>query len=182
MPEKPATQPASAATPIDKFSQCHAGILLQLEEFRQLPALLAPMPRARQIAERLSEFFRTTAFQHHHDEEQELFPAVLAASQEGEERTHVQMLVTALTREHREIEKQWRALAPEIDKLAAGHMAAIDSYAVRDLIDQYNTHARFEEMEFLPLSEQILGRQNEHPANLGLTLHMRRRPQPPVDI
>ena len=45
------------------------------------------------------------------------------------------------------------------------------------LIAQYKEHARFEETEFLPLSEQILGRNNHHMAALGLSLHMRHQPK-----
>ncbi len=36
--------------------------------------------------------------------------------------------------------------------------------------------ARCEELEFLPLSEQILGRNGNHMAALGLSLHMRHQP------
>ncbi|MEZ5652848.1 MAG: hypothetical protein R3E87_20115 [Burkholderiaceae bacterium] len=41
------------------------------------------------------------------------------------------------------------------------------------LIDAYLAHARFEEQEFLPLSELILNRDGNHMAALGLALHAR---------
>ena len=41
---------------------------------------------------------------------------------------------------------------------------------------QYQAHARFEEQEFLPLSEKILSRNGDHMAALGLSLHMRHQP------
>jgi hypothetical protein len=42
----------------------------------------------------------------------------------------------------------------------------------------YNAHANYEETEFLPLAETILGRNANHMAALGLSLHMRHTPIP----
>ncbi|MDR2156033.1 MAG: hemerythrin domain-containing protein [Burkholderiaceae bacterium] len=166
--------------PLDNFSQCHAGILTQLDHFQELPALLAPMMRAHQIAANMIHFFRATAFEHHQDEERELFPAVLDSSQAGEEHERVKTLIDVLTREHRALEKQWIELEPQLRKLTKGQPAKVDPEAVRQLVDQYREHARLEEMEFLPLSEKILGRNSNHMAALGLSLHMRhQRTLPP---
>lgn len=180
------TQPPVPAVdtdePLNNFSQCHAGILNHLDDFRDLAALLAPVQRAHQLAENMLMFFRPAAFEHHQEEEHELFPAVLASSQEGEERDHVQVLINALTREHRDIEQQWAALEPQLKKLARGQPVDIDPDAIRQLVDQYKAHARFEELEFLPMSERILGRNNDHMAALGLSLHMRHQPTMPAYI
>jgi hemerythrin-like domain-containing protein len=168
--------------PLNNFSHCHAGILHQLDHLRDLAGLLAPARRAHQIASDMLGFFRPAAFEHHQEEERELFPAVLASSLPGEERQHVQVLVDALTREHRDIERQWAALEPHLKKLAKGQPTVVDPDAIRDLVDQYKAHARFEEMEFLPLSQQILGRNGNHLAALGLSLHIRHQPRPPAYI
>ncbi len=177
-PPKPAMSqtPVDPHQPLSNFSNCHEGILRQLDEFGELPALLAPAQRARQIAERLLAFFREAVFEHHQDEERELFPAVLASSQSGAERERVKLLVDALTREHRDVEQQWKALEPQLKKLVKGQPAELDPDAIARLIQQYHAHARFEEAEFLPLSERILGRDSNHMAALGLSLHMRHRP------
>ena len=57
-----------------------------------------------------------------------------------------------------------------------GQPADVDPQDVRSLVAQYQAHARFEEQEFLPLSEQILSRNSDHMAALGLSLHMRHQP------
>ncbi len=44
--------------------------------------------------------------------------------------------------------------------------------------NRYQSHAQFEEQEFLPLARQILGRDGNHLAALGLALHMRHVPLP----
>ncbi len=165
--------PVNADEPLSNFSQCHAGILRHLDTFGELPALLAPAQRAREVAEDIVRFFRSAAFEHHQEEERELFPAVLADAQPGEERERVRQMIEALTREHRDIEKQWNALEPGLKKLAKGQPTDIEAQAVAQLVDQYKAHAHFEERDFLPLSEKILSRNSHHMAALGLSLHMR---------
>jgi hypothetical protein len=78
--------PIDTDAPLTNFSQCHAGILRHLNDFGQLPELLEPAQRLRQIAERFVEFFREAVFEHHQEEERELFPAVLASAEPGPER------------------------------------------------------------------------------------------------
>ena len=132
--------------------------------------------RARQIAQQTIDFFHEAVFAHHTEEEKDLFRIVLAKAEAGEEHERVRRLVDQLTAEHRDIEAQWNLLEPQLKKLAKGQPAEVDGEAVRRLVEQYKAHARFEELEFLPLSEQILGRNGNHMAALGLSLHMRHQP------
>ena len=112
--------PVDTDVPLNNFSHCHAGILRHLDTFGELPALLAPAQRARAVAENIVKFFRAAAFEHHEEEEQELFTAVLADARPGEERERVQAMIALLTREHRDIEAQWNLLEPQLKKLAKG--------------------------------------------------------------
>ena len=66
--------------PISNFTNCHSGILKRLNALDELPALLAPAARAKQIAEESLVFFREAIFEHHLEEERELFPAVMASA------------------------------------------------------------------------------------------------------
>ena len=83
-------------SPIQDFSHCHEGIVKKLELLGELPALLAPVERARHIAATALDFFREAIVEHHTDEERELFPAVLASAQAGDEKARVQAMVTRL--------------------------------------------------------------------------------------
>lgn len=165
--------PAGDRTPIDDFSQCHAGILNHLQALSTLPALLEPAARARQIAGDTARFFREAVFEHHAEEERELFPAVLASASEGSERQRVQALVQALTAGHRQIEAQWRRLEPGLEAVANGKDAVLDAAAVEALVASYERHARHEEEQFLPLARDILGRNSNHMAALGMSMHLR---------
>ncbi|MCU0958152.1 MAG: hemerythrin domain-containing protein [Hydrogenophaga sp.] len=160
-------------TPISNFNNCHVGILRRLNSLGELPALLEPAARARQIAEESLEFFREAIFEHHLEEERELFPAVIASAQPGEELQRVKAMAQRLTDEHRAIEKLWKSLEKGLKQVSKGQGTELDVSDLQRLVAEYQAHAHHEETEFLPLSEQILGRNSNHMAALGMSLHMR---------
>lgn len=162
--------------PIQDFSHCHDGIVSKLDMLGELPDLLAPAARARDIAEKAVTFFHVAIFEHHQDEERELFPAVLSSADPGEETAHVQAMVRRLTDEHRALEALWQKLESGLRKLAKGQLSDIHVAEVQRLVTQYKAHAAYEEAEFLPLSQTILGRNANHLSALGLSLHMRHTP------
>jgi len=116
-------------------------------------------------------------YAHHADEERELFPAVLASAQPGEERERVQLMARQLTEEHRIVEAAWARLEPELKKVAKGQSFALDAEGVAHLVHNYLAHAAYEEKEFLPLAQTILGRNSNHMAALGMSLHIRHTPK-----
>jgi hemerythrin-like domain-containing protein len=170
-PGQPAAPPADE--PIANFSQCHVGIVQQLNALGELPALMDPAMRARQIATQTLGFFDEVILQHHAEEERELFPAVLQSATHGEELERVEGIVARLTAEHRQIEACWAGIKPQLKQVAKGHDARLDKVAIEQLVSDYRAHAAFEEEVFLPLSQTILGRNANHMAALGLSLHIR---------
>ncbi len=170
--------PPLDATPVEGFSDCHRGLLCGLREFAALPELLAAAERARDVAAATLKLFETGILQHHAEEEDELFDAVLRSAAAGEEREHVRAMVERLTAEHRVVEKLWKTHQPAVRRAAAGQPAQLNAEAVAALIGAYNAHAAFEELEFLPLAARILGRDSNHMAALGLSLHLRHAPSP----
>jgi hemerythrin-like domain-containing protein len=170
--ERPAP-PAPEASPVDDFSQCHAGIVGQLQVLDELSALLEPAARARRIAADTTKFFREVVYEHHQEEERELFPAVIASATDGTEREKVERIVAALTAEHRSVEAEWERLEPKLKAVAKGQEADLLPGEIDALVQTYLAHARYEEEEFLPLAQQILGRNRNHLAALGVALHLR---------
>jgi len=167
------TPAAPDSAPIQSFADCHVGIVSHLQQLARLPALLEPARQARQIADETLTFFKTVVHEHHAEEERELFPAVLASARKGEERDDVQAIVDRLTQEHRQIEAAWSGLERALKAVAKGGDADLDGAAVTALVTDYLAHARYEEGVFLPLSQQILGRNSNHMAALGMSLHLR---------
>lgn len=166
-----------ADAPLAGFSRCHEGILNHLEVLGGLPVLAEAAARARALAAETQRFFRAAVYEHHQEEERELFPAVLASATPGGEREQVQAIVRQLTEEHREVEAAFEKLEPSLKRLAKGQDAPLApaelTAQVGALVTRYGEHARYEENEFLPLAERILGRNGNHLAALGLSLHMR---------
>ena len=169
---------ADANAPIQDFSQCHAGIIKRLHLLGELPALLAPAERASQIALRSVAFFREAIFEHHLDEERELFPVVLSHAEKGAEHERVNAMVKRLTDEHRELETLWKQLEPGLKKVSKGRFDDVSADDVQSLVAKYLAHAEYEEKEFLPLSQTILARNANHMAALGLSLHLRHAHEP----
>lgn len=163
----------SPGTPLDTFGKCHVGILAQLDTLAGLPLLMAAAAQAREAAARLLAFFDDVVVEHHADEERDLFPAVLASTIDGDERARVQSVVDRLTAEHREIEAAWGQLKPSLRQAAKGRDGQLDAATVAAVTDLYRAHAEFEEQVFLPLSHEILGRDGNHMAALGVALHLR---------
>nr|WP_319563677.1 hemerythrin domain-containing protein [uncultured Rhodoferax sp.] len=167
---------SAPSEPIQDFSNCHEGILNKFDMLSELSALLAPAARARDIAESALAFFCEAIFEHHLDEERELFPAVLSHANIGDEAEHVKAMIKRLTDEHRELEGVWKRLESKLKKVAKGQISDISLTEIERLLTQYRAHAEFEEQEFLPLSQSILGRNANHLSALGLSLHMRHNP------
>ena len=166
-------KPAAPDAPISNFTNCHSGILKRLNALDELPALLEPAARARQLAEQSLEFFREAIFEHHLEEERELFPAVIASAQPGDEMSRLKSMAQRLTDEHRRIEALWKTLESGLKRVAKGQGTDLNTADLQRLVVEYKAHAAFEEAEFLPLSETILSRNSNHMAALGMSLHMR---------
>ena len=162
--------------PIDHFSHCHVGIFAQLSRMGDLPALLAPAAQARKIAAQSLNFFSKGMYEHHSEEEKDLFPAVRSSAHVGEERMKVEALIDQLVADHRALEKLWESLEPGLNKVAKGQDTTLDTAALQSMVERYQAHATLEEKQFLPLAEEILGRNSNHMAALGLSLHMRHVP------
>lgn len=158
---------------INLFADCHVGIVSHLDALSSLDQLLDAASRARQIARQALKFFDEMILDHHEDEERELFPTVRKYAAAGTERDTVNALADRLVADHRQLEKQWKALKPQLERIADGEDTAFDAEAAARLIAGYKAHAHFEETRFLPLAEQILGRDDAELARLGYALHIR---------
>lgn len=167
------TAESNHAAPISNFTSCHSGILKSLNALDELPALLQPEARARQIAEQSLAFYREAIFEHHQEEERELFPAVIASAQPSDELGRVKAMAQRLTEEHRRVEALWKTLESGLNRVAKGQSTDLNIADLHRLVAEYTAHAGYEEAEFLSLSETILSHNSNHMAALGMSLHMR---------
>ncbi|MBW7923214.1 MAG: hemerythrin domain-containing protein [Burkholderiaceae bacterium] len=169
-------EPASnTADPLRDFSRSHAGILIRLEQLRELATKLsqggAERRALRERAHEIVSFFHEAVIGHHAEEEDSLFPAVARSAAAGDETALVVALAERLTREHRQIEDDWKAIEPALARLSRGRGAELDAGIVARLCDRYAAHAQFEESGYLPLAAKILDADDQ--ASLALALHVR---------
>lgn len=163
----------STDTPLSEFADCHSSIVQHLQQLADLPALLPVAQAARQKAAVALEFFNRVIYQHHTEEEKDLFPLVQRCAQVGAERDQAQHIARELTDQHRELEALWESLEPGLKKVAHGKDSALNPDQLARLVQRYNDHAHYEETVYLPLCKEILGRHDASLAALGLSLHMR---------
>jgi hemerythrin-like domain-containing protein len=166
-------QATEADLPLQDFSSCHAGFVAVLETALGLPKMTVTAARSRSCAADMLKMFRDSLLAHHDDEERDLFPAVLRIAQPGEEAQRARTMVTQLVREHREIAELWKQLEPVVQAIANGYLPRLDAALLHELVTRFNEHVRIEEEEFLPFAQQVLARQSEDLAMLGLTMHRR---------
>lgn len=159
--------------PIQNFSDCHVGIVNALKDLRTLSFQQGEPRQRRELAGRTLTFFRDVVATHHSEEETDLFPAVQADASVPEEREKVEALVAQLVSEHRRVEGLYGRVAPTLLIMERGGDVSLDAALVAELVERYLAHARFEEAVFLPLAQKILGRNSNHMAALGLSLHIR---------
>jgi len=173
MSDSPTRQPTEAEVPLQDFSRCHDGFVTVLEAGLGLPEMIVTAARSRSCAADMLKMFRDRLLAHHDDEERDLFPAVIRVAQPGEEADRARAMVAQLVREHREIAQLWKQLEPAVQAIANGYLPRLDSALLHELVRRFNEHVRTEEEAFLPFAQQVLARQAEDMATLGLALHHR---------
>lgn len=173
MSDTPTRQATGADAPLQDFSRCHVGFVTVLETSLGLPEMLATAARSRTCAADMLKMFRDRLLAHHDDEERDLFPAVLRVAQPGAEAKRAAAMVEQLVREHREIAQLWKQLEPAVQAVANGYLPRLDAALLQEIVKRFNEHVRVEEEEFLPFAQQVLARQAEDMAMLGLALHQR---------
>jgi hemerythrin-like domain-containing protein len=158
--------------PLTDFSSCHADILQSLKLLRSVAKSSGGKdPEGRKTAANLLKFFDEVVIEHHRDEEQELFVAVLQSTKGSDEAKHAKAMVNRLVDEHLKLEKLWKDIKPQLKRIVKGKTIKLNKPVIRQLADDYQAHAEFEEQEFLPFAARVL--QEQGLSALGLSLHLK---------
>ncbi len=116
---RPARQPAPPLPPFEALDRTHHRVIEVLGQFERLLAHLDETGAdavARASAAEIFAFFEGQARQHHQDEEQHVFPQLLASG-------HAPLVaaVRRLQQDHGWLEEDWLELAPQIEAIAKGY-------------------------------------------------------------
>ncbi len=149
---------AGFEAPLEMLAACHGRIEHQCETLRRLVAHLCRHgadAQARDAARAVMRYFDTAARDHHADEEQDLFPALLE-SMAGSDATCLREMTQSLCAEHRVLEAQWHTVRALLEGVCAGN-AVLDAAAVQVFIEAYAGHIAREDGELLPMAARLLG-------------------------
>ncbi len=140
--------------PLEMLRACHGRIQSQCSTLNKL---LEHLPQhgcdmqAQQAARAILRYFDTAGRHHHNDEEQDLFPLLLAtSSNEGH------ALVARLLEEHKLMDAAWQQLRANLTGVADGTSASLDAAVTEHFIAVYDRHIALENSKLLPLAEKLL--------------------------
>ena len=155
-------QAATAAdfdSPLALLADCHRRVERQCATLARLvPHLEAngSDTAASEAATAVMRYFDTAAPNHHADEEDDLFPALIE-SMAGSDAVCLRKIIAALRADHGELDRHWAALRPVLAAVAAGQSATLSAEDVQGFADLYARHIAREEGELLPIAGRLLG-------------------------
>ncbi|MDH2917159.1 MAG: hemerythrin domain-containing protein [Gallionella sp.] len=148
---------ASAPTfddPLAMLRACHGRIEAQCVTLNRLVTYLATQGndvQTSQAARAILRYFDTAGQYHHQDEEQDLFPQLLATQDQA-----AASLIAGLLQEHKGMEAAWQSLRPLLIGIAEDQAKTLDANIARHFIDVYTRHIAVENGQLLPLAATLL--------------------------
>lgn len=140
--------------PLEMLLACHGKMQTQCVTLHKL---LQHLPshgcdtQARQAAQAILRYFDTAGQNHHDDEEQDLFPPLLATPN-----TEVHELIARLLDEHKVLDAAWQQLRPLLLAIAEGRTAELDIKSVEHFIKVHDRHISLENAQLLPQAAKLL--------------------------
>lgn len=165
---------AGFEVPLEMLAACHGRVRQQCDLLQRLQAHLGTHgadAQARDAAQRVMRYFDTAARDHHADEEQDLFPALLEAMA-GSDAVCIRDMITRLGGEHRLLERRWARLREALEAIEKGEHAELDEAEVSGFVEAYTAHIDYEEAELLPMAGRLLG--DDQIEAIGRAMRVRR--------
>ncbi|MBX6392280.1 MAG: hemerythrin domain-containing protein [Burkholderiales bacterium] len=144
--------------PIGLLKACHMRIEQRcalLSRIMEHMAKHGADQQAKQACGMVMQYFDTAAPQHHCDEEEDLFPALLRHAKRSQKKK-LRILIQDLEADHVEMERAWRTLRANLEDVIAGRSQALDP----DIVDRFQTihfaHIQREEAEAFSIAAECL--------------------------
>ena len=160
--------------PLQMLEACHDRIAAQCETLRGLATHLPAHgcdAQAQQVASNVMRYFDGAGRHHHEDEEEDLFPRMIAAAH-GQNAERVALLISELRREHRDMEQMWDGIRDTLEKIAHGENTPLAEIEVNRFCTLYHAHIAIEEADLIPLAAMLLG--EDDLSQLGRAMAARR--------
>lgn len=152
-PEIPPSPAGTALALLSAYHECMGNLLVHLED------LLADGmrdPGAREaVARDILTGFDCALHVHLDDEEDDVFPAILAAAESPARRAQAFELVSSLLVDHREMAELWTGLRVSLGALGGGIALPFPELTARRFLDLCRQHIEREERELGDLARRI---------------------------
>lgn len=165
---------ASLEVPLEMLAACHGRVAAQCATLQRLAAHLpvhGADTAAQQAATAVMRYFDSAARDHHADEEQDLFPALIE-SMAGSDAVCLRDLTTLLTQQHRQLEQHWASLRRALLPISQGVSPDLDTNLVAEFVALYQAHMAREDQELLPMAQRLLS--DAALAQIGQAMRARR--------
>ncbi len=162
--------PPSFEDPLGLLRACHDRILHHCETLERLAHHLehaGANAEARQTAARIRRYFQVSGPAHHADEEEQLFPWLLAQTGFPDS---LRTILQELAAEHRELDQMWQALDMELAQVE--HGTAVNLHP-DPFVSMSRIHIARENGRIFPEAEKLLAPETR--MVLGAEMEKRRR-------
>ena len=162
--------------PLEMLEACHDRIEAQLTTLERLLAYLPEHgadQQATKAAQAILHYFNTAGPNHHEDEEQDLFPKLLARAG-NDEADAVRSLVQELLADHAQMAAALDVVRRQLQPVAAGTASTLEAAPVQLCASLYRQHIEKENGRLLPLARRLLGAEDIGTLSRAMTARRRR--------
>ncbi len=143
--------------PLEILSACHGRMLAQLETLDRLVRWLPEHGAdadAQKAAANVMRYFDTAAVNHQRDEEEDIFPMLLARCSTAAS-IRIRRLIAWIEDDHRAMEAAWGAMRVSLEAIAQGRSSALSADEVADFSSRYLSHIDREDNELFPFAANV---------------------------
>ncbi len=167
----PGQEPApDFCNPLGLLKACHQRILGFCDLLEKMLAHIDEHgidAEVKQSAQKLHRYFSTAAVLHHLDEEQDLFPLLIASSLKQA------TIIHRLKQEHSAINEVWKKLSPLLARPTTIDETPEFRQWVAEFCSAYRQHIKTEEEDFLSIAQHMLS--SEQLQQIGKNMKERRK-------
>lgn len=154
--------------PLGLLAACHQRMLNHCRLLERMPAWLDEHGIDDELQHSVSSvmrYFNTAAAHHHADEEQDLFPLLVADPD-------LAALIDRLQLEHQSLEAHWQELADSLHLIQKKQKPPAFETTIGTFADAYRLHIEVENRNIIPVAADLLDHEQLH--RLGVAMAQRR--------
>lgn len=147
--------------PLEMLHACHDKVRHFCQQLDALPAYIAANGNSPAVGNTIAgivRYFEVAGPAHHQDEEDELFPLIMARQPEAAPK------IEQLLGEHGYLHARWNAIRDDLNAYAVGTLGTLNAGEIHEFTRLYREHAAREEAWLFPTAGALISEQELHAA------------------